>query len=170
MRDNDLRGIVLEQFYRRRHEDERCGLDEIVVGAGLPGELQRVGNVCEQLSQYNLIEWNAIKGVSGSIAGMGRITATGVDVIEGTARAPISLTVHDHSVSVSGSSNFQIGNSNSQAFNTTIEKLVSAIDHSSASIGEKSEAKSLLQKLADNKLIIAALGTLLSGLGSAPVN
>src|SRR5947209_17456261 len=129
MKDNDLRGIVLEQFYNRRHEDEWFGLDEVSAGAGLPSELQRVGNICEQLSQYGLVEWTAVKGLHGPVAGMGKITASGVDVIEGTARAPISISLHDHSVSVSGSSYVQIGNSNSQSFNTTIEKLASAIDN-----------------------------------------
>jgi hypothetical protein len=165
MRDNDLRGIVLQHFYEVRHRDDDMTSLEEIVAASLPGEVQRVGNICDQLSQYGLIEWTPLKAMMGTIAGMGRITAAGVDVIEGTALSPITITLHDHSVSVSGS-NVQIGNNNSQTVNMTIDKMVSAIDHSSASMDEKAEAKTLLQRIGENKLLATVLGTVLAGFGA----
>jgi hypothetical protein len=98
---------------------------------------------------------------------MGKITAHGVDVIEGTARAPITITLHDRRISVSESSNVQIGNSNVQDVKFDIKKLIAAVDHSNASDTEKAEAKSLLEKLASNKLVQAALAALFGAGGTS---
>jgi geranylgeranyl pyrophosphate synthase len=94
---------------------------------------------------------------------MGKISASGVDVVEGTATAPITITLHDHSISVSQSSNVQIGDSNTQGMKVRIDKLIAAVDHSQASATEKAEAKSLLEKLASNPLVKAVLGAVLGG-------
>lgn len=56
-----------------------------------------------------------------SFGGMGRITARGIDVVEGNARAPITVTLHHHSVSVSHSSNVQIGDSNTITNSTGVQ-------------------------------------------------
>src|SRR5208337_4375592 len=75
--------------------------------------------------------------------------ARGVDVVEGTAVEPTTVTLHDHRISVSQSSNVQIGDSNIQDVERLrVDKLIAATDHSEASITEKAEAKSLLKKLA----------------------
>jgi hypothetical protein len=97
------------------------------------------------------------------IGGIGEITARGVDVIEGTAHSPIAITLYDHSVSVHESSHVQIGNSNTQNVTVHIGKLIAAVDHSNASEAEKKEAKSLLQKLAENPLVQSVWGYVFGG-------
>jgi hypothetical protein len=52
--------------------------------------------------------------MGGVVAGMGAITGRGVDVIEGTTKPPISITIHDRSVKISGSSGVIVGNGNTQ--------------------------------------------------------
>jgi hypothetical protein len=100
----------------------------------------------------------------GTSSGYGRydkITADGIDVMVGKVVPPPTITLNDHSVLVHGSSNVQIGNSNTQGVHIEIGKLVAAIDHSSASDNEKAEAKSLLKKLSENKLVQTAFTTIL---------
>ena len=46
--------------------------------------------ICGQLADYNLIDWKPIKLMRGTVNGFGKITAYGVDVIEGKVKAPIS--------------------------------------------------------------------------------
>ena len=158
MTDGELRGIILEKFYKLRHQKDLLELGDIV--SIDPAEHTRLVNICDQLDQHALIEWKPIRGLGGVAAGMGKITARGVDVIEGTARAPITITLHDRRISVSESSNVQIGNSNVQDVKFDIKKLIAAVDHSNASDTEKAEAKSLLEKLASNKLVQAVLAAL----------
>lgn len=119
MKDVDLRGIVLEKFYEvRNHEAcmvnplELPGLDLIE-----PNHV-RLLNICEQLAEHGLLHWRSLKGMTTE-GGMGKISARGVDVVEGTARAPIAITIH--TISVSQSSNVQIGDSNTQDVKVCIE-------------------------------------------------
>lgn len=158
MKDNELRGLVLKRFYDLRHQHHLCQLPDIVASA--PTEHVQIANICDQLNQHGLIDWRPMRTITGIVGGMGKITANGVDVIEGTTRAPIALTLNDHRISVSESSNVQIGTSNTQGVNTHIKKLIAAVDHSRASDSEKEEANSLLEKLFGNSLIQSVWGTI----------
>lgn len=60
--------------------------------------------------------------------GYGRITAFGIDVIEDEATPPFAINLYDHSISVHGSSNVQIGDSNTISANIDFAKVMSAID------------------------------------------
>ncbi len=152
MTDAELRGLVLKRFYDLRHQQNYIQLNAIV-SIDIEEPL-RVANICKQLDQHGLIEWRAVESWDRSnLCGIGEITAHGVDVIEGTASSQIAVTVHDHRISVRESSYVQIGNSNTQHVSVDVEKLISAVDHSDASAGEKQEAQSLLEKLAGNRLI-----------------
>jgi hypothetical protein len=153
MKDGELRGIVLEKFYELRNQQPSLinvlVLPEIV---SLDPNVNRLVNVCEQLGEYGLIHWESMNTTT-TVGGMGKITARGVDVVEGTVLAPITVALHDHSISVSQSSNVQIGDSNIQGVERLrIDKLIAAIDHSEASFTEKAEAKSLLERLAGGPL------------------
>jgi hypothetical protein len=161
MTDGELRGIVLEKFYELRHEKDVLKLPDI--DSFGQNEPIRIANICEQLGQHGLIEWQTSRGLDGFVGGLGKITANGVDVIEGTASAPITVTLHDQRISVSSSSNVQIGNSNTQGVNLNIGKLIVAVDHSNASEAEKKEAKSLLERIAANPLVQKILAAMLSG-------
>jgi hypothetical protein len=96
----------------------------------------------------------------------GKITARGVDVVDGDVPPPIRVTLHDHSISITGSTGVIVGSGNKQNIVGDIGKIHAAIDHSHASDGEKQEAKSLLQKLVGNATLWSILGTFFSG-GSA---
>lgn len=161
MTDGELRGLVLQKFYDLRHEDNNIQLPKVAEVA--PDEPRRIANICKQLGQNGLIDWRPIESLSDVIGGMGEITARGVDVIEGTANPPIAITLYDHSVSVHESSHVQIGNSNTQNVTMHIGKLIAAVDHSNASDAEKKEAKSLLQKLAENPLVQSVWGYVFGG-------
>jgi hypothetical protein len=110
----------------------------------------------------NLAQWNPARGLARSyLAFMTRITAFGVDVIEGVSKPPIEISI-DSSINVHGSQNVQIGGQgNVQSLTMDIEKMNSFVDSSGASVVEKEEAKSLLRKLSENKLVQMAIGALI---------
>jgi hypothetical protein len=95
---------------------------------------------------------------------MARVTAFGVNVIEEKVPAPISITL-DSSIKVAGSQNVMIGGQgNTQTVTMDIEKMMMAIDSSGAAFTEREEAKSLLKKLSENKLVQEVLGKWAKGL------
>jgi hypothetical protein len=96
--DHQARGIVLKRLYDRRHDAPPF----LELGTPDTGG-RRTENICLQLKEFGLITWKPSNRSSGGIA---KITAQGVDVVEGTAPAPISVTL----ISVAESSNVQIGN------------------------------------------------------------
>jgi hypothetical protein len=86
-------------------------------------------------------------------------------VVEGNVAAPISIVLdQSRHVAVHHSSNVQIGNENVQDVTIHFEKLLSAIDKSSASDKEKEEAKSLLKKFLEHPLVSSIAGGLASSL------
>lgn len=159
MKDADLRGLVLQKFYDTRHETDFLQLSALQDIE--PANPNIISNICEQLAQHSLITWKPLKGGAGVIGGMGKISAQGVDVIEGTVPPPITITVHDQSVSVKGSTNVQIGNNNTQTL--TVEKLIAAVDHSTVSEAEKKEAHSIIEKIINSSLMKTILGTYSAG-------
>jgi hypothetical protein len=162
MTDSELRGIILQKFYEERHHLTALQLSDVI--AIDPNEsAMRLANICEQLDEHRLLEWQSMKSQVDVQGGIGRITARGVDVIEGTVSPPISITLHDHSISIRSSSNVQVGSSNTQNINIQIDRLIAAVDHSTASDQEKAEAKSLLRAIAENPLVQSVLGLLLGG-------
>lgn len=156
MKDSEFRGIVLRQFYEMRHVKDMLQLSDL--NDLSQGNENQLANICDQLGEQGLIEWKPLRGMGRTVAGMGKISAYGVDVIEGSRTPPIALTINDHSVRVSGSQHVQVGSGNTQGVTISIDKLVAAIDHSSASADEKAEAKSLLAKLGSNPIVLKVLG------------
>jgi hypothetical protein len=166
MKDNDLRGLVLKRFYDLRHEQIDIQFHDVL----LPGEgMERVtSNICRQLSDHGLIDWQNHNSLDEtSFGGIGYITANGVDVIEGHSRPPIAITVHDQSVAVHGSSNVQIGNENVLHANISIGQIHTAIDKSNTSPTQKAEAKSLWEKVFNNATFAAVIGALTAMGGSS---
>jgi len=118
-----------------------------------------LGNCAAQLHEKGLIQFRQIMGHSYR-AGYSSITAFGVDIVEGNARSPIAVSI-DSSINISASHGVQIGGQgNSQNLTFNVEKMISIVDATEASIVEKEEAKSLLKRLADNKLVQLALRTI----------
>ena len=157
VKDSEIRGILLQKYY-----DARIGQDMIQVPHLTDETIDRdtAFRISEQLHQHGLIEWKSIGSIHMK-TGMGKITAFGVDVIEGAVRPPIAIVVHDHSVQIANSSSVQVGHGNIQGVTISGERISVAIDRSSASQTEKEEAKSILQKLLGSPL----LSTILSGFG-----
>ena len=159
MKDNDLRGLILRKYYEKR----RVGLTFLTDDdfKDLPQPLDFDQNdlfrICDQLAEYGLLKWIPARGSMGeTIGGRGQIIALGVDVIEGNAPSPVAITIQH--VSVQNSTGVQIGNGNVQDLSVHIGKIVSAIDHSTASEGQKAEAKSLLKKFLEHPLLASIAG------------
>jgi hypothetical protein len=105
MRDNELRGLILEALYNQRRKD-LVNLDQ-ELGA-LPVPHGATESILRQLVKKGLVE-RPIQSLNG--LGNARITACGIDVVQGTTRPPLSilLTVQD----------VQVGEGNIQNFSDT---------------------------------------------------
>ena len=87
MNDNELRGHVLKAFYDTRREGV-IDADQIVLDGVL---YEEIPPICDQLAQLGLIEWDPIYVGTRTWAGSGKITAAGVNVIEGKVKPPSSI-------------------------------------------------------------------------------
>jgi hypothetical protein len=159
MKDNELRGLILRKYYNKRREGLFQWSDDDFKDLPETVEFDAVDlfRVCDQLGEHGLIEWEGLQDGQGqTIGGIGKISAYGVDVIEGHAKPPISVMIdQSHHISVTESSNVQIGSSNVQDIAVHFEKLVAAINDSSAPSAQKEEAKSLLKKFLEHPLVIS---------------
>jgi hypothetical protein len=154
MKDSEVRGLILKSLYDQRHTKHFVDMPEEI---GIDLDKKVLGNVAIQLEQQGLISFKQYMGKPYP-SGLAKILAYGVDVVEGTTTPPITITV-DSSVNVHGSNNIQIGGQgNVQTVTMEVDKIVSIIDSSGASVVEKEEAKSLLKKLSENSLVRSALG------------
>lgn len=152
MTDQELRSDLLANLYTHRAQD----WVQIGIGASACPEEKEKIRIAEQLAQYGLIEF---KMLNRHLGGMARIKAAGVDVMEGTAKSPLAITIdQSQTINVSGSSNFQIGDGNTQTINDGIAVLVQEIEKSGGSAEEKAEAKSLLRRVLEHPLVAAIAG------------
>jgi hypothetical protein len=166
MKDTDLRGIMLQQFYERRREGY-IGLGATGVALlSIPAEVDPLDalRVCAQLGEHGLLEW------SGSIDedhayGAGKITAAGVDVAEGERSSPISIHLdqsrHEQHVTVTGGTGVQVAGDNARQHQTVthhVEQLIREIEASPATNEEKTEAKFKLGEFLKTKGAEALFG------------
>jgi hypothetical protein len=128
VKDGELRGIVLEKFYEVRNQAPNLANPLTLPCLDLlePNH-NRLFNICEQLSEHGLLQWESAKGLT-TIGGMGHISARGVDVVEGTARSPITIILREQRISISQSSNVQIGDSNAITHTTVIQPTDLTVD------------------------------------------
>lgn len=165
MTDNDLRAILLKKFYDKRSNGgfqwEKEDFDDVEETLSF----QEILRVCDQLNDHGLVQWKSIKAAGGiAVGGHGKISACGVDVIEGTAKSPISINL-DHSVTVHGSSHVQIGNNNVQGIEIHIQSLIDGIEKSAGTPEQKTEAKSKLKEFLEvAKVLIPAAATIIPSL------
>jgi hypothetical protein len=90
MRDNELRGIILEALYNQRRRD----LVDFETELGkLPLPDGAMESIVRQLEKKGLIE-RPFRPRSG--VGKGRITAYGIDVVEKTTSPPLSILFQQH--------------------------------------------------------------------------
>ena len=158
MKDSEVRGIILQRLYDIRHSNH--GMVDVPDGLGVMNIPPTVlGNCAAQLDEQGLIMFRQVMGREYR-SGYGSITAFGVDVVEGNVKPPIAVTI-DSSINVSASQGVQIGgHGNVQNMSFDIEKMISMVDSANGTIAEKDEAKSLLKKIAENKIVQGVLGAL----------
>jgi hypothetical protein len=131
MRDSELRGLILEALYNQRRKD-LVNLDQ-ELGA-LPVPHGATESILRQLVNKGLIE-RPVQPLNG--LGNARITAYGIDVVQGTTRPPLSILLHQR-ITVQ---DVQVGEGNIQNFSDTkldIQNVSDTIldvpmDHSEAS-------------------------------------
>jgi hypothetical protein len=157
MTDADRRAVVLRKFYEVRHSSERYWMPD---DGSVTGEDEIITtNICRQLDEHGLIDWRASPRGRG---GMGRITSHGIDVVEGSARTAIAISI-DKRISISGSRHVQVGDGNTQDVRIDAERVVTAINQSDATVTEKEEAKTLFKTLMENPLLSKILGSFAGG-------
>lgn len=164
MKDTELRGILLQCYYEKRREPmftpaiedfhEKITLEDICA-------------VSEQLGEHGLITWKDIKRVNGISFGFGKITAFGIDVVEGVTTPDIKVEfVQNKSINITGSSNVIVGDHNKQNISHHVTEIARAIDASQATPEQKADAKCLLKTLVEHPLITSIAGSAISLLGS----
>jgi hypothetical protein len=121
MRDNELRGLILEALYNQRRND-LVNLDQ-ELGA-LPVPHSATESILRQLVKKGLLE-RPVQPLNG--LGNARITAYGIDVVQGTISPPVSILLHQR-ITVQA---VQVGEGNIQ--NVSDTTLDVPMDHSEAS-------------------------------------
>jgi len=171
MKDSDLRGALLKAIYDVRRTTNLISFD--TVSANFPEQDTR--RILGQLDEKGLIDWQSKP--LGRL-GAGYITAYGTEVIEGDAQAPFTINLNpvidaridnsvNRSVNISGSSSVHVGDVHNVTLD--IDKLNIAIDHSKVSEAEKVEAKGLLKRVFENKVVRGVLESWLkSKFGGTP--
>lgn len=169
MKDSELRGLLLQYFYERRRKDTLPAPKAADFGVDVDD--QDILHVCDQLGEKGLLKWNSVKSTSGSgdyfLAGIGRINAYGIDVVEENVTPPIKVEFVQHNnntVTITDSTgvNNIIGSNNT----LTLSELVKAVESADATPQEKEEAKTLLRKFLDHPLVSAIAGGAAGMLGS----
>jgi hypothetical protein len=155
MQDDEIMGGALRLMHAERH-NSMINFGKIYASLGVT-DAQVIRSIQSRMEQKGLIQLKARP--VGSPAGHGVITDYGIEVFEGKVAKPMPMVFHN--VTISGSTNIQLGQGNSiQANSFEIGKIIAAIDHSNATENEKEVAKSLLQKLSENPLLNSILGKL----------
>lgn len=163
MKDTQLRGIILGRYYDRRREGWFLPKPEEL---GVEVTSQDILAVCDQLGEHNLLEWKVRKDHGVIHAGMGKITAFGIDVVEGEAVADIKVEfVQNKTINISGSNNVVVGDNNSQSISNHVSGLLSIIDSANATSDQKDEAKGALRKFLEHPLVAAVAGGAIGLLG-----
>ena len=88
MKDTQLRGIVLAKYYesRRSHPFTPKPND-----FDPPIQIEEILSISDQLGDHGLIKWEGIRFLDGTGTGFGKITAFGIDVVEGEATSEIKI-------------------------------------------------------------------------------
>ena len=161
MKDSELRGHILDYYYKRRRQSWSLPKPEDL---GLEVSELDILHVATQLGEQNLLEWKKL-GTHGNIhAGMGKINAFGIDVVEGNLQSPVKVEFVQHkTINVSGSTNVVVGDNNT--VNQSVQELLRAIDQTRGTTEQKAEAKTLLKQFLEHPLVSAVAGGAIGLLG-----
>src|SRR4051794_20514542 len=147
--DAEIRGLVLKRLYELHSKSEWVDWDNFHE-LGLPQ--QEVGRYLKELHELGLAEGKFVaSGENEEYADVRvRIRARGADAVENPEKRPSEIVIEQ---STHGP----------QHVTLDIGKLNAAIDDAAATLDEKAEAKSLLQRLNQNKLLTSLLQKWFSG-------
>jgi hypothetical protein len=149
--DAEIRGLILKRLYELHSKSEWVDWDNFHE-LGLPQ--QEVGRYLKQLHELGLAEGKFVdSGENEEYADVQvRIRARGADAVESPNKRPPDVII-DQSIHIHDPQNvtFDIG------------KMNAVIDGFPATLGEKTEAKSLLLRLNENKLLTGLLQKWFSG-------
>jgi hypothetical protein len=161
MKDNEIRGLLLKKYYEKRREPHFQPKPEDFAGQLTTGDILAVS---EQLAQHGMLDWRSTSTMRDPERGrgMGRITATGVDVVEGNTSPPIAIHLQNVSVHSSPNANVIMGDENTQNINANIDAIIRAINEGRGTDEQKAEAKSLLKRFVEHPLTAAIAGGLSS--------
>lgn len=156
MKDTELRGIVLQAFYENRRTN---GFMPKPTDFTPELDMVDVLRISEQLNDHQLLDVKIQRTYDEGGHVYGRISAHGVDVVEGEATPEIKVHfVQNHTVNISGSTNVVVGDYNQQNVTQHLEGLVRAIEASGGTPAEKDDAKSRLKSFLEHPLLAAVVG------------
>ena len=156
MKDTELRGVILGKYYERRRGAIFTPKPEDFIPL-IP--IEDILAISDQLGEHGLLDWKAIKRIGNITAGLGKITALGIDVVEGAAQSDIKVEfVQTKNINVTGSSNVVVGDNNYMTVMQHLSEFARLIDSSSGDPEQKAEAKGLLRQLAEHPLVTAIAG------------
>jgi len=148
MQDDEIIGGALKLMHDDRY-NSMTDFGKIFASLGVTDE-NVIRGIQSRMKQKGLIDVKAQP--VGNPGGYGAITDYGIEVFEGKVPKPMPMIFN--SVTISGSSNVQLGQGNTQNVSSIdVGKLNAAIDGATATMEEKAEAKSLLAKLVSNPLL-----------------
>lgn len=141
--DAEFRGLVLKQLYDLRTKSEWVNWDNFHE-LGLPQ--QEVGRYLKELHELGLAEGKfVVSRENGEYLDIQvRVRARGASAVEHPTKRPPEIIIDQNIDDV-------------QYRTLNIHMISAAIDSSSAAMAEKAEAKSLLLRLDQNKLLINLL-------------
>jgi hypothetical protein len=159
MNDNEIRGLLLRKYYERRRDSLFQPKPEDFSGQLTTSDILAVS---AQLAEHGLIDWRSTSTMSDTERGrgLGKITAAGIDVVEGAAPAPIAIRLQNVTVQGSPNANIIVGDSNTQNISANIEAIIRAINEGKGTDAQKADAKSLLKRFVDHPLVAAIAGGL----------
>jgi hypothetical protein len=164
MKDTQLRGVILAKYYERRRGRLFTPKPE---DFDPPIAIEDILAISDQLGQYRLIEWKPLKSFGDISAGLGKISAFGIDVVEGEATPDIKVEfVENKTINISGSSNVVVGDHNQMCVTQHIAELARVIENSDGTPEQKAEAKGLLRRLVEHPLIASVAGGAVGLLGA----
>jgi hypothetical protein len=141
--DAEIRGLVLKRLYELHTKSEWVDWDNFHE-LGLPQ--QEVGRYLKELHELGLAEGKFVtSGENEEYSDVRvRIRARGADAVENPGKRPPEIVIDQNIHGV-------------QHIILDIDRLNAAIDSSSAAMDKKAEAKLLLQRLNENKLLPSLL-------------
>lgn len=112
MKDNELRGLILEKLYETRHQQKLINVTkEKDPFNDITNSFDVTVAILRHLNEDGLIDYNASGTGSGYIWFVScRINAHGIDIVEGTKISNISIAINNSTVSLQQGNNNVINN------------------------------------------------------------